>query len=56
MAAKVNEEKCIGCRQCEDICPVGAIAMEKGKAVISDNCIECEACISACPQEAISLV
>ncbi|QRV20550.1 4Fe-4S binding protein [Lacrimispora saccharolytica] len=49
MAAKVNVDRCIGCRQCEEICPVGAISMANEKAVINDDCIECGACISTCP-------
>jgi Fe-S-cluster-containing hydrogenase component 2 len=28
MAAKVNEEKCIGCEACVDICPISIITMK----------------------------
>ena len=55
MAAKVNEEKCIGCEACVDVCPISAITMKDFKAVISDDCIECGACVEACLQEAIAL-
>lgn len=55
MAAKVNEEKCIGCEACVDVCPISAIMMKDSKAVISDDCIECGACVGACRQEAIAL-
>ena len=55
MAAKVNEEKCIGCGACVGVCPISAITMEDSKAIISDDCIECGACASACSQEAITL-
>ena len=55
MAAKVNKEECIGCGQCEDVCPVGAIKLENSKATINDDYIECGACVGECPVEAISL-
>mgnify|MGYP000348259482 CR=1 FL=1 len=55
MTAKVNEEKCVGCGSCENVCPVEAIKLKDGKAKISDNCVECGACVGECPVEAISL-
>ncbi|MFZ3130032.1 MAG: 4Fe-4S binding protein [Desulfosporosinus sp.] len=55
MKATVDQEKCIGCGQCVDICPIEAIELDNGFAVISDECIECGACTDACPTEAISL-
>ena len=55
MAVKVDLEKCTGCAKCVDVCPVSAIKMENGKAVISDECVDCGACVSECPNEAISL-
>lgn len=54
MAAKVDKEKCTGCEACVDICPVQAIKMEDGKAVIGEECIDCGACVNQCPSEAIS--
>lgn len=55
MKATVDKEKCIGCGQCVDVCPVEAIKLDNDIAVISDECIECGACADECPSEAISL-
>ncbi|MGD9200641.1 MAG: 4Fe-4S binding protein [Chitinispirillia bacterium] len=55
MAAKVNIEKCDGCGECVDICPMEAIKVDNGKAVVSEECSECAACVNQCPNEALSL-
>lgn len=55
MAAKVDTSACGGCESCVGACPVNAITMENGVAVISDECIECGACVGECPCNAISL-
>jgi NAD-dependent dihydropyrimidine dehydrogenase PreA subunit len=55
MAAKVNIEKCDGCGTCVEICPMEAIKIENGKAIVSDECTECGACVDECPKEALSL-
>ena len=53
MAIKVDTDKCAGCGACTSICPVGAIEMKDGKAVISDACIECCECVAACTKRAL---
>ena len=56
MAAKVDNEKCVGCETCVGNCPVTAIEMKDGKAVVKESdCIECGACVGECPTEAIAL-
>ena len=55
MAVKIDNEKCTGCAACIDVCPVNAIKIENGKAVVSEECIDCGACMSQCSVEAITL-
>jgi len=55
MAVKVDKEKCTGCSACVEVCPVNAIRIKSGKAIISDECVECGACLNQCPKEALSL-
>ena len=44
-------EHCPGCGKCtrHGVCPVNAISIENGKAVIGQGCIECGLCLSTCP-------
>lgn len=55
MKAEVDNEICVGCGACVDACPVGAIKLEGGIAIVSDGCISCGACVSSCPTNAITL-
>jgi len=56
MAAKVGIEKCTGCGDCVEVCPVEAISLNDDKAVIDeDTCTECGLCVDECPNDAISL-
>lgn len=46
---KLDETKCRGCTQCMTQCPMNAIRLKNGKAVIyEDRCIDCGRCIDAC--------
>jgi Fe-S-cluster-containing hydrogenase component 2 len=38
-----------------DVCPVSAITVEDGLAVVNEECIGCGACESTCPEEAIAV-
>ena len=48
-------DACIGCGQCERLCPRGNIRLENGKAVIGTDCVQCLGCLQFCPTSAISL-
>jgi len=51
---KVDPDTCTGCETCVEACPVEAISMVEGKAVINqETCTECGTCIGECPVEAI---
>ena len=51
---KVNAHKCAGCETCVPVCPVEAISMVEGVAVIDqEKCTQCGTCIAECPVEAI---
>jgi NAD-dependent dihydropyrimidine dehydrogenase PreA subunit len=54
---EVDEEKCIGCGECVDICPVDVYEMkdEKSVPVNAEECIGCESCIEVCEQDAITV-
>ena len=55
---RVDDEKCIGCLECVDYCPVGAISEVVGAGrvfVDEEKCVECGCClrVRACEYEAI---
>jgi len=54
--AVVDENTCTGCARCMDICPMEAISMPQGFAMISpETCIGCGLCVTTCPSGSISL-
>jgi len=55
--ASVIEEKCSGCRICNDLCPFNAIIFHEDVMVSEINqalCQGCGTCVAACPAGAIS--
>jgi len=55
--ATIDEEKCSGCRICNNLCPYNAIEYDEEKAVsrvIAAMCKGCGTCVAACPANAIT--
>jgi len=56
ITAVVDEDLCIGCGLCEEICPHGAPRIEEGKSKIREIlCRGCGSCAAECPRRAISM-
>lgn len=56
LSAHVDEEKCIGCKICEDVCQFGKIKVINGKATVDEvSCYGCGACSASCPTDAIMM-
>ena len=52
----VVTDRCIGCGDCEQICPKGAVNVEDGVASVTySKCIRCFCCHEVCPENAIEL-
>lgn len=50
----VDTSKCIGCGECEEVCPYGAIEVIDGDAVVNPGlCHQCNRCIEVCPEGAV---
>lgn len=53
-----NEERCTNCGVCTDICPTGALHLERPSMEVefnSDHCIACQICIKICPLKAMEV-
>ena len=52
---KLNPEKCIGCGQCESICPNSAVKLKGGLPVFDySKCWGCDQCIVKCESQALT--
>lgn len=52
----VRKKQCVGCAQCEKVCPAKAITMINNKPKINlEICIRCYCCHELCPKKAIDV-
>ena len=55
--AFVDEDLCVGCGKCTEVCGTGAIRIIDKKAVVDFNrCVCCAICVRTCPRGAIRIV
>ena len=54
--AIIRKDACIGCEQCIAACPVAALRMVDGLAVVDAAlCNGCEKCVTICPSSAVTM-
>ncbi|MEJ5313221.1 MAG: 4Fe-4S binding protein [Anaerolinea sp.] len=51
----VDEERCIACGTCAQVCPFDAIQVNGHAVILSERCMGCGVCVGHCLQEALSL-
>ncbi|NIR13077.1 MAG: hypothetical protein GWN86_03630 [Desulfobacterales bacterium] len=51
-----EQEQCVGCGECVEICPVDALKLEDGIIVVDEDwCIGCGVCATVCSTDAIEM-
>lgn len=55
MSIRIEQNKCIGCGRCTNVCPGNLLYLRDHKATIRDprDCWGCTACVKECPRDAI---
>jgi ferredoxin len=51
----INEDRCIGCEACIDVCPTEVLDLVDHKVKVSrfSDCVQCEQCANSCPTQAL---
>lgn len=52
----INKDRCIGCRQCAELCPMQNMTIVNGKAVSGNQFTMCYRCFSHCPTNALTIL
>ena len=53
----IDLDKCTGCGECVEVCPVEVFELEdeKSEPVNAEECLGCESCVEVCEYEAITV-
>ena len=53
----VDTDKCVGCSECVDVCPVEVYEIKDGKSdpINAEECLGCESCVEVCEPGAITV-
>ena len=50
---KINDNLCISCNKCVEVCPTDNLEMIDKKIIADNNCTVCYRCVNICPTQAI---
>lgn len=55
---EIDQNKCINCKTCVSICPMGVYEdkTDSVEAVAPQDCIACMGCVAACPAQCITVI
>lgn len=53
---KINEDKCVGCGLCKEVCVRDNIEVDTIARELESNCFDCGQCSTLCPTNAIELI